>query len=561
MEHYDDIEDFREKEKPQTTAITKAAPARAITKKPHSVEIEKAVIACCFLSPDNVGKVRREGITERYFFDIKLATVWSALIVAHERGSELDELVVAEVLQEQGKLQAVGGYVALSDMSGYVDTDASLKSYLSRLRELYVQRYTMAANKRINEMILAGELTSPAEIQAEFTKCAEYVNRVISKSESNEEAKSLADFSRPSNKDESCLLGKNRYACRGSGFVLSGPSGVGKTSTTIQMAAQFALGRDFMGIVSLNKWRVLIIQAEDDDGDIGEVKDSVFRAMNYSDEEIQGIRERVFVQREKTHIGDRFLAILPEYLRKYKPDIVIINPLLSYLGGDVSKQEVTSKFLREGLNAINKDDKFMWLLVHHTNKPSNEKGAKKNSNEYMYNMTGSSDIVNWARGIMTLESTENEGVFVFRLAKRGNRAGLRVNKSSDPIRPEWETQTKVYMKHSKQSIEFEGQFVPLIKWELARPEDIPAEDEEKKASRVGRPESVALEDLLRVIPKEEKAARSAAVIKKAHMEISGSDRPMCGRTWDRKIGELKKQGLVRQREDGKFWRTQCANDS
>jgi RecA-family ATPase len=564
----DDIQEAWEKAKPVETkskpAKKKSPPQTQIVAFPrpepevapagnYSEEAEKAFLCCCFLQPDLIRKALISGVRAKTFYAAKNQLIWEAVASCYESGAiHIDEIVVAEKLAEIGQLQQAGGYPYIVEVSTKVDTPSGFGQYLQRLKNLSIQRYATRMNTVIAEQIASGELTDAEEIQKQYAEIAEYIQRQVSKSGAIPEAKSLADFERPANNDETCLLGKNRYACRGGGFVLSGPSGVGKTSTIIQMASQFTLGRDFMGITSTGKHRILIIQAEDDDGDIGEIKDSVFRSMNYTEEECEGIRERVFIIRLKTHVGDRFIQVLPEIIRKYQPDIVVLNPLLSYLGGDVSKQEVTSKFLREGLNSVNAEDKFMWILVHHTNKPSGDKNqAKKNSNEYMYNMTGSSDIVNWARGIITLESTAAEGVFVLRLAKRGMRAGVRVNKSDNPAFPQWETVTKIYMKHSKQSIELEGEMVPMIKWEKATEDDVPKDDEEKSA---GRPGSINLEDVLRAIPKDEKQARTAANIKKAHQELCGADKPMSTRTWERKRDELVKQGLIKQREDGKFFR-------
>jgi len=553
-----EIEDFNEpKEKPQTynNEPRKSYPVakKQETEADHSPEVERAFLCSVLLDQDLIRKALIEGVKPKTFFIAKHQLIWEAIKSCYEAGeTHIDEIVVGEKLSQISQLDKAGGYQYISEISSACDTPSGYRSYLSRLKELSVRRYVKRMNGILTERMASGEISSPEDIKKFYEEVSSYIERQVNRLADIPEAKSLADFERPSNKDETCLLGKNRYACRGSGFILSGPSGVGKTSTIIQMASQWAIGRDFMGIVSKGKHRILIIQAEDDDGDIGEVKDSVFRGMRYTDQEQQDIRDRVFIVRIKTHVGDRFIQVLPEIIRKYQPDIVVLNPLLSYLGGDVSKQEVTSKFLREGLNSVNKDDKFMWILVHHTNKPSGDKNsAKKNSNEYMYNMTGSSDIVNWARGVITLESTTADGVFVLRLAKRGMRAGIRINKSDNPAYPEWETVDKIYMKHSKQRIELEGEMVPLIKWEQATNEDIPDDHEEKNQ---GRPSAINLDDVLRAIPDSEKQARTAANIKKAHAELSGADKPMSTRTWERKRDELIKQGLIIQREDGKFYR-------
>ena len=65
------------------------------------------------------------------------------------------------------------------------------------------------------------------------------------------------------------LLGE-RWLCRGGGALLWGPSGVGKSALVMQLAVRFALGEDFFGLCPVQALRVLIIQAENDAGDITE---------------------------------------------------------------------------------------------------------------------------------------------------------------------------------------------------------------------------------------------------------------------------------------------------
>ena len=71
-----------------------------------------------------------------------------------------------------------------------------------------------------------------------------------------------SSFRIPEPKDRSILLG-NRYLNRGDGLILSGSSGIGKSSISMQGAAEWALGDPFLGIKPNGPLRSLIIQAED----------------------------------------------------------------------------------------------------------------------------------------------------------------------------------------------------------------------------------------------------------------------------------------------------------
>lgn len=534
------------------TSFSQQQIERTVKKQPHSTEIEEALICCLFKDTSLIGVARSEGINTYSFYSVKCQKLWGAFISCIERNVTVDEFSIGDTLNESGELDLIGGYGYISEIEGKVDTPAGFQHYTKRLKTLESQRYALRVSKDIEEKILGGLFDSSDDLTKFLYESADKISRITTNSSSLDPGKSIVDFERPKNDDETSLIGTNRYLCKGGSLILVGPSGVGKSSSIIQACSQWSLGRDFMGIKSKKKIKFLMIQAEDDDGDIGEVWQSIRESMNYSKEELETIRENLIVVKDKVNSADKFLAVLPEYIRRHKPDIVVINPLMSYIGGDVSKQEVASAFLRNGLNRINKDESVAWIIVHHTTKPPSEKSSQKNENEYMYNMAGSAELINWARAIICLESTKNEGVFRMRLAKRGKRAGVRVNKSSNPIYPEWETVTKIFMKHSKRSIKIDDEFIPLIKWELAEKSEIPDSSDSEKSS--SRPVNVDTNELVKCVPIGIKKAASARVIMRTHAEIVGSDKPMSDITWKKKKKEMLDRKLIKEDKLGKIYR-------
>lgn len=289
------------------------------------------------------------------------------------------------------------------------------------------------------------------------------------------DGRSIVDFRVPDSRGPDVLIGDNRYLCRGGSMVIVGPSGMGKSSMDLQAAVCWALGKPFLGIPCSRPLRSLIIQGEDDDGDIGEVFGSLAVAMELTRDDLDELRERIIVIRESTRSGRRFLDALPGMIRRHQPDLVHINPLLSYIGGNVAEQEVTSAFLRDGLNAINAEQRFAYILVHHTNKPaspSDKKGnSKRNWNEHMYQMAGSADIINWARAIITLEPKSDEGKFLIRLAKRGRRAGVTRPEIGSNGVPYPKTVTEIHAEYTKKRGDLGARRdQPLIFWEQT-PED------------------------------------------------------------------------------------------
>ena len=100
---------------------------------------------------------------------------------------------------------------------------------------------------------------------------------------------SLLDLSQQEIDESSTLLG-NRFLCRGGGIFIVGPSGVGKSTLSIQLAAELACGRPAFGIMPRQALRILIIQAEDDEGDVIEMSRGINHLALKEDERLLSIR-------------------------------------------------------------------------------------------------------------------------------------------------------------------------------------------------------------------------------------------------------------------------------
>ena len=82
-------------------------------------------------------------------------------------------------------------------------------------------------------------------------------------------AKTLNELQRPIKNDGQELL-RNRFLCRGGGLLLVGPTGIGKSSLSMQMMISWALGRGLFGVEPARPVISLLIQAENDEGDLAE---------------------------------------------------------------------------------------------------------------------------------------------------------------------------------------------------------------------------------------------------------------------------------------------------
>ena len=250
--------------------------------------------------------------------------------------------------------------------------------------------------------------------------------------------------------DPTQLLGQ-RWICRGGSALWVGSSGLGKSVLCLQAAITWACGRDLFGISPHGKrLKSLIVQAENDEGDVAEALQGILRALDLSDEELGWVKVNLVIVRDCTSTGERFVDRMRRLAEKHKPDLAWVDPLLAFIGGDLSSQETAGGFLRNLLNPLALSANFAWMLVHHTPKPTRD-GSGYQGHDKAYSGFGSSELTNWARSVLTLTSCgqNEEGNFTYKLevSKRGKRSGLRPGvTASDLIASK--TQPAVHLKHA-----------------------------------------------------------------------------------------------------------------
>lgn len=233
-------------------------------------------------------------------------------------------------------------------------------------------------------------------------------------------------------KDKDSIIG-NRYLCRGGSCVIVAQTSAGKSSLGMQMAVMFALGLSFFGLRPRKPLKSVIVQAENDIGDTAEMLQGVLAGMELITGDLEAdkhlvhvLEKNLIIIRDQTHSGSSFSEYASKLVEFHKPDLFWIDPMLSFYGDDINDQKAMSQFLRAELNPISERTGVIWMLLHHTGKPS--KDSKKtqkgwSSRDFSYMGIGSSELSNWARAIICLTATgEDEFRMIF--AKRGWRAGV-----------------------------------------------------------------------------------------------------------------------------------------
>lgn len=300
-------------------------------------------------------------------------------------------------------------------------------------------------------------------------------------------ATAIGTLSYPEENDPAELL-KHRYLCRHGGLLIAGPSGMGKSSFLVQCFALWSNGLPAFGIEPTHPLRCLIIQAENDEGDMAQIRDGICKGLEFHVEQRNTFFNNVLVHQSQGVGGKLFCSeVLDKLLDLHQLDIVGIDPALAYIGGEISNQAVVSEFLRGYINPILSAHNCAAAIVSHTNKPPMGK-EKPNwlNGEMAYIATGSAEWTNWARAILSLQSVGTHGFYKLHAAKRGARLAWHdPNDESENPPPAYEK----LIQHSREK--------GTICWHDAKESDLPAAAliPESKRKRKNSPESIACMNL------------------------------------------------------------------
>ena len=122
-----------------------------------------------------------------------------------------------------------------------------------------------------------------------------------------------------------------------------------------------------------------------------------------------------------------FIAALKAAHRRWPFDVVIIDPLLSFVAAEFGKdQKIISEFLRKGLDTLLAEIDAAAFVIHHTGKPPQDPGGSEKADEEMrYAMIGTSELTNYFRAVINLSAFRGTaGVYRLTYSKRGAKAGL-----------------------------------------------------------------------------------------------------------------------------------------
>jgi hypothetical protein len=222
---------------------------------------------------------------------------------------------------------------------------------------------------------------------------------------------------------EQTLLG-DRFLCRGGGLFIVAPSGHGKSVFAIQSTILWSCGKTAFGIRPAQPLQILVIQAEDDDGDVKEMCASSINGLGLTEGEKELVKKNAHIEFVNDLTSAEFIKALKGFLEQRPVDLVMINPYTAYLGADIKDDAANSRFLRNQLNPLLKACGVGVLIIHHTPKTNRSSTENYAFSDWSYHGAGAAVLTNWARGYIVIDPCKDAtGVYRFIAAKRGKRTG------------------------------------------------------------------------------------------------------------------------------------------
>jgi RecA-family ATPase len=164
---------------------------------------------------------------------------------------------------------------------------------------------------------------------------------------------SLFDLAeRTVNKSE-YLLGDG-WLERGDGGIIFSGAGIGKSVISNQMAFNWGAGREAFGIYPNGPLKVIIVQAEDGENDQIRMA-KMANHLGFTAIQKAIAKKNCHMLTCNDVVNDDFFRVLESLAKSFQPDLVIINPLHSYMGGDVTDEASVKDFLRARLTPMLKN--------------------------------------------------------------------------------------------------------------------------------------------------------------------------------------------------------------
>jgi len=401
---------------------------------PASIDAERALLGTLIANSHTWPSC----LLPSHFAEPKHQDIAKAARQLTDEKKQVDELTIT------AQLIANGSSVTGQDIN--LLTEEGFRAYSTAWEDLIIRAYKLRQIRTMAKTIAEHVEQEGVEPDSLLAYAEGTIGTIGRLKHSGPQRMTLADLeSFDRHQDPTNVLG-NRWLCRGGSLVMAGQAGTGKSALMMQAAINWTVGRDFFGISTEGgmKLRSLVIQAENDAGDCAESFQDQINSLGLTQDERAELKERMHIYREAVATGAEFGRVLKKLVVEHRADIVFVDPLMAYVGADISEAAEAAKFLRHIIQPILNETGVIIVFMHHTGKPKSAKDKEgMTAADLAYNLFGSSEVTNWSREIACLmRCPGDEPIYRFGLTKRKGRSGMTDINGDKALNGE------IYIRHS-----------------------------------------------------------------------------------------------------------------
>lgn len=358
---------------------------------PPSYEPEQSLIGAIFVRPEVLPGVIDAGVTAGSFSGAPHALIFKAMLALHGERAPVDLVTVTARLKEWGKLKEAGGpaflaglseEVAYSSNAGYYAHLVLKYSWRREYQQVLLQLHSLEQDltAQPEDMIT---LLSSKLVELEATYPGNYAEkpRLIS----------LEDLVSMNFAERSELIGRGLWPA-GTGLMIAGESGAGKSLVLNQLVVSLAMGWNFIGLEVPTARRILVFQAENTLQQEQERYLAQIRGMGIT---TTPPNVAYFPMEERLElVNHHHRKIMVEAIKTHQADAFFIDPLISFH----SENENDNGAMRRVLDSITEIMRKTGAgagVLHHFGKPT-ENGTVE------HRARGASAIRDWCDTMMAL---------------------------------------------------------------------------------------------------------------------------------------------------------------
>ncbi len=373
--------------------------ALAIVDVPQeNLEAERSILAAMLFHVEAIREAR--GLLQpRHFHRDAHRKLYAAMLDMAQANQPVDLVTLAAEMTRRGDLEVVGGNTAIAGLTDLFTDGKNVKYYAKLVRERYARRTARATARKLIEA--AENPVTPIEDALDAHR--KVIRDIVEDHGATDRRAWMGDIMTLEQVFETefppieSIVGKG-FLTRASYALLAGHSNLGKTFLSLQMVADIALGREFMGQPT-KPVRIGMLEFE------MPYQSMKARAQNLRTfHEVASTIDILCMPRGGWYLTDRKVVDrLVDWCGERSLGMLVIDPINRVRPGDASDPELASQMM-DAVHEITQRTGTTLLFVSHVRKvPSQGRSGPRTTSSSLDAIKGDSRYVDDADSVFFID--------------------------------------------------------------------------------------------------------------------------------------------------------------